>query len=66
MGDVIFGTEAGYLLAGEVGSIVGDDSVGNPEAMYYVLPEEFDNMLLADFGEWYCLDLLGKVADGHQ
>jgi len=28
MGDAAFGAEAGYLLASEIGSIIGDDSVG--------------------------------------
>ena len=61
MGDVVFGTEAGYLLVGEVGSVVGDDSVGNPEAAYYVLSEELDNFLSADLEKRYCLNPLGKV-----
>ena len=47
MGDVIFGTEAGYFLAGEVSYVVRDDSVGNSEAAYYFLPEELDNLLPA-------------------
>ena len=41
--NVVFSAEAGYLLAGEIGSVVEDDSVGNLEATYYVLPEELDN-----------------------
>ena len=65
MGDTVFGTEAGYLLAGEISFVVGDDSLGNPEATYYVLPEELDNLLPADLGERYCLNLLGKVVGGH-
>ena len=52
MGDVVFDAEASYLLAGEVGSIVRDDSVGNPVAAYYVLLEELDNLLPSDFVEW--------------
>ena len=28
MGDVVFGAEVGRLLAGEIGSVIGDDSVG--------------------------------------
>jgi len=66
VGDVVFGAKAGYLLAGEVGSIVGDDSVGNPEVVYYVLLEELDNLLPADLGERYCLNPLGKVVSGGQ
>ena len=59
MGDDVFGAETGYLLAGEIESVVGDDSVGNPEVAYYVLPEELDNLLPADLREWYCLNPLG-------
>ena len=66
MGDVVFGTEAGYLLAGKVDSIVRDDSVGNPKATYYILPEKLDNLLPAGLGERYFLDPLGKIVGGHQ
>jgi len=66
VGDVVFGAEASYLLAGEVGSVVGDDSVGNFEAAYYVLPEELNNLLPTDLGEQYCLNPLGKVVGGNQ
>ena len=66
MGNVVFGAEAGYLLAGEVGSIIRDDGVGNPEVAYYVLPEKLDNLLPADLREQYCLNPLGKVVVGHQ
>ena len=38
MGDAVFGVEAGYLLAGKIDSVIGDDSVGNLEAVYNVLP----------------------------
>ena len=34
MSGVVFGAEAGYFFAGEVGSVVEDDSMGNPEAAY--------------------------------
>jgi len=64
VGDVVFGAKAGYLLAGEVGSVVGDDSVGNPKAAYYVLPGELDNLLTADLGERCCLNPLGKLVGG--
>jgi len=33
MGDVVFDVEAGHLLAGKISSIVGNDSVGDPEVM---------------------------------
>jgi len=66
MGDIVFDTEAGYLLTSKVGSIVKDDSVGNPKTAYYVLPEKLDNLLPADLGEQYCLNSLGKVVGGDQ
>jgi len=56
MGDLILGAKAGYLLASEVRSVVGDDGVGEPKATHYVLPEELDNLLPSDFGERHCLD----------
>ena len=45
MGGLAFGAETGYLLAGKVRSIIGDDSVGEAEVMHYVLSEEPDNLL---------------------
>ena len=66
MGDGVFGTEAGYLLVREIGSIAEDDNMGNPEATYYVLPYELDNLLPTVLGEWYFLNPLGKVVGGHQ
>ena len=65
MGDGIFGAKAGHLLADEISFIVGDDSVGDPEVTYYVLPEKLDNLLPADLGEWHCLDPFGVVG-GYQ
>ena len=53
-----------WLLAGEIGSVILDDSVGNPEATYYVLSEELDNLLPADLGEQHCLDPFGEVVGG--
>ena len=66
MDDVVFGIEAGRLLAGEINSVVGDDSLRDSEATYYVLSEELDNLLPTDLGERYCLDPFGKVVDGYQ
>ena len=66
MGDVVFGTEASHLLAGKISSVVGDDSVRDPEVTYYVLPEKLDNLPPTDLEEWYCLDPFGKVVDGYQ
>jgi len=56
MGNVVLGTKAGHLLADEISSVVRDDSVGNSEAAYYVLPVELHNLLPADLREWYCLE----------
>jgi len=39
------------LLVGEVHSVVGDNGVAKLEALYYVLPEELDNLLPGDFRE---------------
>ena len=47
MGDIVFGAEAGNLLACYISSVVRDNSMGNSEATYYVLPEKLDNLLLA-------------------
>ena len=66
MGDVVFGAEVGHLFAGEISSVVGDDSVGDPEATYYILLKELDNLLFADLGELYCLDPIGKVVSCYQ
>ena len=66
MDDVVFGTKTGHLLAGEINSVVGDDSLRDSEATYYVLPEELDNLLPTDLGERYCLDTFGKVVGGYQ
>ena len=66
MGEVVFGAKAGHLLAGEISSVVGDDCARDSKAIYYVLPEELDNLLLTDHKEWYCLDLFGKVVSGYQ
>ena len=66
MDDIVFGAEAGYQLVDKVGTIIGDDSVGNPEVACYVLPEELDNLLPADLGQRYCLNSLSKVVGGDQ
>jgi len=66
MGDVVFDTKVGHLLASEISPVVGDNSMGDSEATYYVLSEELDNLLLGDFGERYCLDPFGKVVGGYQ
>ena len=65
MSDLVLGTKASYLLTGKVCSIIRDDGVGRPEATYYVLPEELDNLLLGDFGERHCLNPFGEVVGGH-
>ena len=45
MSDVVFGAEAGHLLAGEISPVVRDDYVRDSKATYYVLSEELDNLL---------------------
>ena len=66
MSDIVFGAEAGHLLAGKISSIVGDDCVKDSEATYYVLPEKLDNLLLTYIEKWYCPDPFGKVVGGYQ
>ena len=66
MGDIVFGAEAGHLLAGEISSVIRDDSMRDPEATYCVLPEELDNLLPTDLGERYCLNPFGKIVGGYQ
>jgi len=66
MGDVVFGAKTGYLLAGKISSVVGDDCVRDSEATHYVLPEKFDNLLPTDFRERYYLDPFGKIVGGYQ
>ena len=65
MGDLILCAEAGYLFAGEVRSVAGDDGMGELEATYYVLAEELGNLLPRDFREGDCLDSFGEVVGGH-
>jgi len=65
VGNVVFGTETGHLLAGEISSVIGDDSVRDSEATYYVLSEKLDNLLPANLRERYCLDPFGKVVGGY-
>jgi len=66
MGDVVLGAETGHLVAGEISTIVGDNSVEDLEATYYVLPEKLDNLLLADLGERHCLDSFDEVVGDYQ
>ena len=64
MGYFVFGAKVGYLRAGEFCSVVRGDSVGEFEVAHYVLSEKLDNLLLVDFGEWYCLNLFGEIVCG--
>ena len=41
-------------------------SVGDLEVTYYVLPEEHDNLLPADFRERHSLDPFGEVVGDYQ
>ena len=66
MGDVVLGAKAGHLLASEFSYIVRDHSVRDPKMTYYVLPEELDNLLLADLGKQHCLNPFGEVVGGYQ
>jgi len=61
MGDVVLGAKAGHFLVGKISSVVRDDSVMDPKATYYALPEDLDNLLPADLGERYCLNPFGEV-----
>ena len=54
------------MLAGEISSVVKNDSVGDPEATYYVLPEELDDLLPADLGVRHCLNPFGEIVGGYQ
>jgi len=65
VGDVVFGAEAGHMLAGEI-KTVRDECVRDSKATYYVLSEKLDNLLPADFRERYCLDPLDKVVGGYR
>ena len=65
MGDFLLGVEACYLLAGKVRSVIRNDGVGEPEATYYVLQEELDNLLSGDFRERHCLNPFGEVVGGY-
>ena len=51
MCDFVLVTETHHLPVGEVRSIFGDNGVGEPEAAYYVLLKELDNLLPDDFRE---------------
>ena len=64
MGNVVFDAEVGYLLTGEISSIVKDDCVRDSDVTHYVLSEEFDNLMPTDFRERYCLDPFGEVVGG--
>jgi len=66
MGDLILSTEARHLLAGKYSPIFKDNSVGEPEATYDVLPKKFDNMLPSDLRERHCLNPFGEVIGGYQ
>jgi len=51
VGDLLFGTEACHLLAGEVRPFVGDDGMREAKATYVVLPEQLGYLLSRDVGE---------------
>ena len=61
MGDLVFGTEACHLFAGEVRSVVEDDGTREPKVTYDVLPEEFDNLLSRDVRVWHRFHPFGEI-----
>ena len=66
MYDLVLGAETSHLLASKVRSVVRYDGVGEPKVAHYVLPEELDNLLSGDFGEWHCLNPFGEVVNCYQ
>jgi len=50
VGNLVFGREARYLPAREIGTVIGDDGMRKPEVTHNVLPEKFDNLLSCDVG----------------
>ena len=66
MSDVVLGAETGHFLAGEINSVVRDDSMGGSRATYYDLSEKFDNLLPADLEERHYLDPFDEVVGGYQ
>ena len=65
VGDLIFCTEACYLLADEVYPIIRDDSMREPKATYNVLPKKFDYLLSCDIRKLHRFHPLGEVACGY-
>jgi len=65
VGDIVFDAEAGYLLAGEVGSIV-EMTVWGSRSCILCSARGLDNLLPADLEERYFLNPLGKVVGGDQ
>jgi len=61
LGDHILGTKGGYLLAGEVRSIIGDDNVWEAKATHNILPQELDHLVPNDFGERHNFDPFCEV-----
>ena len=54
------------VVARELGSFVGDDLVGDPEASYYVAPHEFSNLEVCYPAECFCFDPFGEVVSYYQ
>ena len=54
------------FVARELGSILGDDLVGDPEASDYVGPQEFANLEVCYSAECFCFDPFGEVVSEYQ
>ena len=63
--DVVLIAEADKFFAGELGAVVGDDGVRDPEAVDDV-GEELDYFLSADPSDGPGLDPLGELVDGYK
>ena len=53
-------------MAHELGSIVGDNLVGDPEASDYVGPQEFADLEVCYLAECLCFDPFGEVVSDYQ
>ena len=63
--DVVLVTEAKEFFAGELGAVVGDDGVRDPEAVDDV-GEELDGFLGVDPSNGPGFDPLGELVDGYE
>ena len=54
------------VVAHELGSIVGDDLVGDPKASDYVGPQEFTDLEVCYLADCFCFDPFGEVVSDYQ